>query len=615
MIKYLIPFLLSALFSYLLTPLIRLLSVKIGAVDLPEERKVHQKPMPSAGGLAIFIALIICTLIMLSSGFASEYFRFLSSGKWIGVLIGGLMVIGLGLFDDIRKLHYATKALIQLIAGLLLVAVGFKITVLSLPFTSRVLELGFFSIPFTILWIMGITNALNLINGLDGLAAGVALIACGAIFPIAILNGHAPTALLCSLLGGSILGFLRYNFHPASIFLGDSGSLFLGYCLSIISIEGSYKGPTILGIMVPILALGLPIIDTLLAMVRRFFKSLRLVNSTNSHYRLLGMFQADRDHIHHRLLKLGLSHQRVVLMMYGLGIILGMVAISTLFLKNRDIGFLMLAIGIATYGGVKKLGYKDLELVKGSTFLSVYSLPLVNHRIFQVFFDVIFIILAYAGALIFKYEGATYEFLKSFAFTTFPLILLIKIAIFYFCGVYRRSWRHTNLGDGIMLFQVILLSSVLSYVLSNLFLSVSVSVRIFVIDFFLLSFLMGGSRISFRVLDFFQDEEKKTGARTIIYGAGKGGAFALRECLSNTSLHLLPIGFIDDDQKMAGKIINSYPILGTMENLPALLETHHPSQILVSTLKIPSAKIHALKQFCESNDIQLKRFNFALEEI
>ena len=615
MIKYLIPFLLSALFSFLLTPLVRLLSVKIGAVDLPGERKVHQKPMPSAGGLVIFVSLMLGILIMLSSGFASDYFRFLSAGKWTGALIGAVIIVGLGLFDDIRRLHYVPKAIIQLLAGLLLVAVGFEIKVLSLPFTSRVLELGYFSIPFTILWIMGITNALNLIDGLDGLAAGVALIACGTIFSIAVLTGNAQTAILCSFLGGSILGFLRYNFHPASIFLGDSGSLFLGYCLAIISIEGSYKGAAILSIMVPFLALGLPIIDTLLAMVRRFFKGLRLVSSTDSHYRFLGMFKADRDHIHHRLLRIGLSQRKVVLMLYGLGVILGLGAISTLFLKNRDIGFLLLAIVIAIYGGIKKLGYNELEVVKGSAFLPVFSLPMVNHRIFHVFFDVMFITLAYAGALIFKYEGAPYEILKSFAFKTFPLILLIKVAVFYFAGVYRRSWRYTNVADGIMLFQVILLSSVLSYILSNLILPVSISFRIFVIDCFLLTLLAGGSRLSFRVLDYFQREEKKTGERTIIYGAGRGGTFALREFLSNASLHLLPIGFIDDDQKMAGKIINGYPILGTIENLPALLETHHPSQIIVSSLKISSAKIRALKLFCEKNGVQLKRFTVGVEEI
>jgi UDP-GlcNAc:undecaprenyl-phosphate GlcNAc-1-phosphate transferase len=552
-IKYLIPFLISVLFSFLLTPLIRLLAVKIGAVDLPGERKVHQKPMPSAGGLVIFVSSSLCILTMLSSGFASEYFRFLSSGKWTGALIGAVIIVGLGLFDDIRRLHYAPKAIIQLLAGLILVAVGFEIKVLSLPFSSQVLELGYFSIPFTILWIMGITNALNLIDGLDGLAAGVALIACGTIFSVAVLNGNAQAALLCALLGGTILGFLRYNFHPASIFLGDSGSLFLGYCLSLISIEGAYKGAAVLSIMVPLLALGLPIIDTLLAMFRRFFKGLRLVSSTNSHYLLLGMFKADRDHIHHRLLRLGLSQQRVVLMMYGLGVLLGLGAISTLFLKNRDIGFLMLAVGIATYGGIKKLGYNELEVVKGSALLPVFSLPMVNRRIFHVFFDVMFISLAYAGALIFKYEAASYAFLKSFAFKTFPLILLIKVAIFYFGGVYRRSWRHTNVADGIMLFQIILLSSFLSYILSNLILPVSLSFRIFVIDCFLLTLLAGGSRLSFRVLDYFHREEKKTGERAIIYGAGRGGAFALREFLSNTSLHLLPIGFIDDDQKMAEK--------------------------------------------------------------
>ena len=156
-----------------------------------------------------------------------------------------------------------------------------------------------------------------------------------------------------------------------------------------------------------------------------------------------------------------------------------------------------------------------------------------------------------------------------------------------------------------MLFQVILLSSVLSYILSNLILPVSISFRIFVIDCFLLSLLAGGSRLSFRVLDYFQLEEKKTGEKAIICGAGKGGTFVLREFLSNASLHLLPIGFIDDDQKMAGKIINGYPILGTIDNLPALLETHHPSQIIVSSLKIPSVTPYA-SRFTGNQGLRVK---------
>jgi UDP-GlcNAc:undecaprenyl-phosphate GlcNAc-1-phosphate transferase len=443
----------------------------------------------------------------------------------------------------------------------------------------------------------------------------VALIACGTIFSIAVLTGNAPIALLCAVLGGSILGFLRYNFQPASVFLGDSGSLFLGYCLSIVSIEGGYKGAAALSIVVPLLALGLPILDTLLAMLRRFFKSLRLVRPVDSQYLFLGMFKADRDHIHHRLLNLGLSHRRVVLVMYGMGMVLGLVAISTVFLKNRNVGFLMLAIAIATYGGIKKLGYREFEAANGENLLPVFSLPLVNRRIFHVFFDFIVIALAYAGALIFRYEGAPYEFIKNVAFSTFPLILLVKAIIFYCGGVYRRSWRYTNVADGILLFKVIVLSSLFSYIAANIIFPEPISFRIFVIDCFLLMLLAGGSRISFRVLDYFQRQGKKTGERAIIYGADKGGVFAPREFLSNTALQILPVGFIDDDRKTVGKMINGYPILGTIENLVELIEIHRPSQVIISPLKVPSAAIQDLKQVCENHSIQVKRFAVGLEEI
>ncbi len=310
-----IPFLVSVA----LTPLVRLFAIKIKAVDQPNERKVHQTPMPRLGGLAIFIAVSV----------ALRMFTDLTADPLLPIFLGSLVIILLGIVDDIRPLSARIKLLFQVIAAIIVVVGGVNIEFINIPLTDKVLNLGNFSYIFTILWIVGITNALNLIDGLDGLATGVASISLATIFVMSLIMGKMTIMIITLVLLAAAVGFLIYNFYPAKIFLGDSGSLYLGYMLATISILG-FKNIAVVSFLFPIVILAVPIFDTIFAIIRRFRNGEAIT-------------VADRGHLHHCLLAMGLSHRQTVLVIYGISALFGIAAI---FISQLSLwsGLLIIAV-------------------------------------------------------------------------------------------------------------------------------------------------------------------------------------------------------------------------------------------------------------------------------
>jgi len=309
MIKYILFLFIPAAISLAVTPLIRRLAIKKNFLDLPSARKVHSKPTPLLGGVPIFLAFNLT--LVLGVLFGNDYLAGYLKGRWIEVFASQILILALGVYDDAKRIKPWTKLLFQILIGLLMVAFGFGIRNIASPFSDRVIQLGILSIPITIIWLVGITNALNLVDGLDGLAAGTSAIVCATIFAISFFQQNLGVAMVTAILGGSILGFLRYNFYPAKIFLGDTGSLYLGFMLATLSVQGSSKGATLVAVLAPILALGLPIMDTFLSMVRRLLKSYKLEETAGDngksralHFERHSVFEADKDHIHHRFLKL-----------------------------------------------------------------------------------------------------------------------------------------------------------------------------------------------------------------------------------------------------------------------------------------------------------------------
>lgn len=294
--------------SIILTPLVKRLAFRIGAVDAPNYRKVHSRIMPRLGGLAIFIAFIIGLAILRPESPIDE-----SPYMLLAIVLGATVIVITGVLDDMYEISAKAKMFGQLVAALIIVFLGgIQIENINLPFEGT-LNFGLLSVPLTILWIVGITNAINLIDGLDGLAAGVSTIALITLSVMAFVMGNVFVIALAAILACATFGFLFYNFHPAKIFMGDTGALFLGFMIAVLSLLG-FKSLTLVSFIIPVILLGVPISDTFFAIVRRLRNKQKWSDP-------------DKSHLHHCLINIGFSHRQTVLIIYGFAAMFGLAAI------------------------------------------------------------------------------------------------------------------------------------------------------------------------------------------------------------------------------------------------------------------------------------------------
>lgn len=334
--------------TWAVTPGVVRLAEHLGAMDHPALRKAHAAPTPRIGGLAVFAGFVAgLSFAAYASG---NLFTIPQPGVyWRGLAIAATALMLVGLADDLWGLSFHWKFAAQIVAAFYVWECGFRIAEVTHPL-GGILDLGMLSLPLTILWIVGITNAVNLIDGLDGLASGIALITTLAVGVIAFAGGQVGMTAVSVTLAGSLIGFLRYNFNPARIFLGDSGSMFLGFVLAVSSVRGSQKGPTVVAVLVPLLVLGLPLLDTTLTVARRIHHlrsgGKRSGGSVMRYvlYNFRYVFTADRGHIHHRLLDLGLSHRNTVLCLYGVGSVFALAAFAVVLLKSIWIASLLVGV-------------------------------------------------------------------------------------------------------------------------------------------------------------------------------------------------------------------------------------------------------------------------------
>ena len=327
MFKIIVELFFLVIIQAAITPFIRRLAFVLGAVDIPNKRRVNKKPMPTLGGLGIFVTFNIGVFILLREQFPTH--------EAFSVLLGSSVIVLTGIIDDIMELKPRQKMFGIFIGSLVIYFLaGIKMSVLNLPFLNKQINLGWWSLPITIFWILALTNAVDLIDGLDGLADGVSMISLttmGIVGYFFLHTGQLYIPISCFMLAACLLGFLPYNFHPAKMFLGDTGALYIGFMIAVFSLKG-LKNVTFISMLVPVTILGVPITDTIYAMIRR-----KLNNQPVS--------QADKHHLHHQLMKMGLTHRQAVLAIYGISLIFSF--ISLLFLLSPVWGLWLLITGLA----------------------------------------------------------------------------------------------------------------------------------------------------------------------------------------------------------------------------------------------------------------------------
>lgn len=332
---YFVAFGVALVSVLVLTPIVRWFATRLGAVDVPEDRKVHEKTTPTLGGVAIYLSMMIATGVYMIFGSGRA-----SSGDIMGILLGATVIVIFGAIDDIRGLSPLSKLFGQVLAAGVLVIMGVQIQNIHVPGLAVFSLSPELSVVISLLWVVAFINIINLIDGLDGLAAGITCITSFAMFYYATQTGVGSTfvdaALISIVMAGATLGFLRYNFNPASIFMGDSGSMLLGFMLGAVTIQGVLKSIAAVALIVPLMALAIPIIDTGMAITRRLRKGKPVTH-------------ADKEHIHHRLLNMGHSQRQAVLLIYFWTALLCGTSLALKFTTNNRLLYILLALAVAAF--------------------------------------------------------------------------------------------------------------------------------------------------------------------------------------------------------------------------------------------------------------------------
>ena len=582
----------SFVLALLLTPLVRALARRAGMVAIPKTDRWHKKPTAMMGGIVMWLTVIIC------------YFVFIHHTVYgAAILCASTFLFLVGLIDDLIHIKPYQKLIGQILGSAFVVYYG-----LSLPWTGSVLV----NMALAIFWLIGITNAINLLDNMDGLASGIAIIAAGFLALSFGSSGQASEALICLLFAGALLGFLVYNSNPASIFMGDCGSMFVGFFLAssaLINVSGGRSRSFLPVLAVPILVLFIPIFDTTFVTVLR-----KLSGRAAS--------QGGRDHTSHRLVALGMSERRAVLMLYGLAGLSGLLAIlvqrarldvSLAAVASFTILLTLLGVYLA---GVRVYDRSEVETAMKEKPLYAFLVDVsYKRRIFEVLLDVVLIILSYWSAYAINFPPASPAW-KLFI-RTLPVLVFIKMSVFLVMGVYRGLWRYTSIGDLIVFAKAVVLSSVASLlVILFAFRFEGYSRTVFVIDGVLMLLFLAGSRMAFRLFrQLLPAVGTANGRRVLIYGAGDGGELLLRELRNNRELNLSPIGFLDDDPAKTGKVLHGLRVFGGNGDLGTVCKQHEVHEVVISSMKMTDERVQEVLQICAARQITVKRLRITMEEL
>ncbi len=583
----------SFVLTLILTPVVRAFARRVGMVAKPKIDRWHKKPTSMLGGVGIWLAVV------------GTYLLLLPHTPYGWVVIGSSTFLFLvGLADDIFNAKPYQKLIGQVMGAAFVIYYG-----LSLPWTSY----ATINLVITIFWLIGITNAVNLLDNMDGLAAGIAAIASVFLALSFIANDQMVEAAMLAVFAAALLGFLVYNSTPASIFMGDCGSMFIGFFLAstaLMSVSGGRSRSFLPVLVVPILILFIPIFDTTLVTVMR---------------KLAGRpaRQGGRDHTSHRLVALGMSERRAVLMLYGFAALSGLLAMLVremqLDLSIAAIsGFTVVLTLLGVYlAGVKVYDEADAQSAQDKPLFAFLVDLSYKRRVFEVLLDLVLMVLSYYLAYVLRFGPISDSSVWRIFFRTLPVILFVKMATFLAMGVYRGIWRYTSIDDLLVFGKAVVLSSIASLLaILFAFRFEGISRTVFIVDGMLLLMMVAGSRMAFRLFrQVLPTSQARDGCRILIYGAGDAGELLLRELLNNRDLQYAPVGFIDDDPKKKGKVIHGLRVFGGNGSLQSVCREQRIDEILISSSRFPEERIRQIQQDCRESNVVLKRMLIKIERV
>jgi UDP-GlcNAc:undecaprenyl-phosphate/decaprenyl-phosphate GlcNAc-1-phosphate transferase len=580
--------------SLVLTFVVRAAARRFGLVAKPRADRWHKRPTALFGGVGMFVAFAAVYLLRRPAE--------LQGDALLMLCCGGMFL--LGLVDDFVQLKPYTKLVGQIVLSTAFTTFGLRLHWIASPVPDQAL---------TIFWLVGISNAVNLLDNLDGLAGGVAAIASAYLVYFCHAAGQPSAAALSAAFCGAVGGFLVFNFNPASIFMGDCGSLFLGFFLGGVSLVNQQPGMrrnVITILTIPVLLLLIPIIDTTLVTFSRKLNG-RPVS------------QGGRDHTSHRLVALGLSERAAALTLWAFAAASGAVAVAVRRLPWQVAALLVPVFSFAVLFGLIYVGrvrmyepVADEAEGRGRTLLPTLADFSYKRRVFEVLNDLAVIVIAYYAAFLLRFDGQLVQPYYIGFMSSLPVVIVVQLGAFLAVGLYRGLWRYTSLADLTTQLKAVGAGWIASMVAVFLvFRLESFSRGVFVMDGVLLLFGVAGSRISFRLLHswFTRLKPPANARRVLIYGAGDGGELLLRELQNNHDLGLHAVGFVDDDPHKQGRVIHGVRVLGSLEQLGELAGRERVEELVIATTKLAPARTQLVEQLCTTAGVHCRRMRIALE--
>jgi UDP-GlcNAc:undecaprenyl-phosphate GlcNAc-1-phosphate transferase len=593
LLMYLVAhFVLAFAAAVALVPACRRIALRFDYVAVPKRDRWHRKRAALLGGVAVAVVVLAGGLTI----------RPLSDVALL--LVAGLAAAAIGLVDDIVVLRPATKLVAQIVLASTVVYSGYRLYWLESMTADAML---------TLMWIVGVTNALNLLDNMDGLAAGIAIIVALTLMAGFLDSGGSRSyAAYLALLIGALGGFLIYNFNPASIFMGDSGSLFIGFTLATLTLQpaaGHKSGPGVLAVIgAPLMVLLIPIFDTALVTIAR------LLSGRNPGH-------GGRDHSSHRLVAIGLSERRAVSVLWMLAAIGGLLAFA--FRKvppdvaaPMALAFVLAMVIFAVYlARVKVYDEPDEQLLASGRVTPVVVGFMHKRRAAEVLLDFCLVPLAYYTAYRLRFEGPEFVTFFPVFLSSLPIVVGLQISALFIVGGYRGLWRYFGLMDGVVFTKAVLLGTAMIVVaIVYLFRFEHYSRAVFVIYAALLMLALIGSRASFRLISEFV-QRRQSGRRLVIYGAGDGGSIVCRELMTSKTEQYGMVGFIDDDPAKHKTRVHGFAVIGGLDALTQLIAAGGVDDVVISIREIELAKVKHLEELCSREGVTLRRIQLTLEPI
>jgi UDP-GlcNAc:undecaprenyl-phosphate/decaprenyl-phosphate GlcNAc-1-phosphate transferase len=591
-------FLMAFAISAALVPVCRALSRRYGKVAHPREDRWHRRPVALFGGVAMGVTLVVCATIF---GLYRD----------VPVLLTcATLAFLVGLVDDFLTLKPSTKLIAQIAIASAVLFFGYRLFWVGSITADSLL---------TLVWVVGVTNAFNLLDNMDGLCAGISLIVAATLLFDLVPRGAAgvgvalPEAQYLAMLGGATAGFLIYNLHPATIFMGDSGAFLIGFSLAALTLthahEAARRSNLLSVVAVPVLVLLIPIFDSTFVTVVRVLSGRSVA-------------VGGRDHSSHRLVAIGLSERKAVIVLWLLAAVGGAIAIAMTYISLSwsvliGVVFVLMMVLIAIYlARIRVYEGEDARLLREGTVTPLVVEFMYKRRVAEVLLDFSLIVIAYYAAYRFRFEGE--EFMKNFGSfrNSLPVVVTTQMIAFFGVGVYRGVWRYFGLSDAVVIAKGVFIGTAVAQLLvlySPWFIGYSRTV--FAIYAVLLVGFVTLSRASFLLIGEFVNQQRRASRRAIVYGAGDAGALAVRELLKSREESIRIVGFVDDDPQKRGTRVRGYRVIGDIATLIQSIAEGQVDSVIVSSRSIPEDTVRAVAAAGARHGVSVTRLRVGLEEV